>query len=418
MKIAEYQPRPAVGDIWHDEQHTDVKVIQIEKLSTASSAPDSTSIRFQLSNESKDFFHGLREDLFVKKHHAPVPVYLRAAKQGDKKARDVLVQVLFTQLAFADLSLMLADPKTVADLLAPIVDKWIEGGTLAEAAKAAYPDDKSAAKPDLKVVPKEDVGAQSSYGKNREDRIEAERAKIRDDYDRLRRTRQLFPLSSHVFTAPFGIPSILEGMKPAAPKPGDFARRDDSAEVKDVGDKTRARMAGNTEKRQNRHDRRNAKIRKLMTETAYTLNDGSMGAIIGKPTEEQVKWAIQLLVNYSHGNAKVSGWWDRHYKDGVSLVNAPGERATGRQRPFSELNALMHSEHGEALEYDRKGGKDTHLPNADGRTVELMDALHRIFDTLGATQADLSTFYAKGEYNLARVDHKIEVRAATGGKTY
>ena len=46
----------------------------------------------------------------------------------------------------------------------------------------------------------------------------------------------------------------------------------------------------------------------------------------------------------------------------------------------------MHSELSEALEADRKGLMDSHLPHRDGREVEFADLIIRVLDTACALE--------------------------------
>jgi NTP pyrophosphatase (non-canonical NTP hydrolase) len=53
------------------------------------------------------------------------------------------------------------------------------------------------------------------------------------------------------------------------------------------------------------------------------------------------------------------------------------------------------------------------------REVELADAVIRIFDLAGAYRMDLAGAIAeKMAFNASRADHKIENRAAEGGKKF
>lgn len=86
---------------------------------------------------------------------------------------------------------------------------------------------------------------------------------------------------------------------------------------------------------------------------------------------------------------------------------------------FSNKLMLIVTEIAEACEADRKGLMDDHLKHLDGKTVELADAVLRIFDLAGGYNLDLSTaIVEKMQYNASRVDHKIEARTAPGGKSY
>lgn len=119
--------------------------------------------------------------------------------------------------------------------------------------------------------------------------------------------------------------------------------------------------------------------------------------------------ATQVIVNICHARAAAAGWWN---------ANKP---STDKSNPlhFASKLALIHSEISEAMEGDRKGSMDDHLPHRTMREVELADALIRICDLAGGYGMDLGGAVAdKLEYNAKRADHKPEVRAAAGGKIY
>jgi NTP pyrophosphatase (non-canonical NTP hydrolase) len=111
---------------------------------------------------------------------------------------------------------------------------------------------------------------------------------------------------------------------------------------------------------------------------------------------------IAAAVHEQHKN-----WW-------IDLdTGLPKERNTG------ELLMLIVSEIAEAMEGDRKGLMDDHLPHRSMFEVELADTLIRIFDLAGGRGLDLSGAVAeKLEYNKRRADHKVENRKAEGGKKY
>lgn len=95
--------------------------------------------------------------------------------------------------------------------------------------------------------------------------------------------------------------------------------------------------------------------------------------------------------------------------------------ATGepRDRPFTEIVALMHSELSEALEAHRKSLPDSHLPHRSGVEVELADLLIRVLDYAGATGLDLDgAVREKLAYNAQRADHRPADRLTTHGKAY
>lgn len=93
---------------------------------------------------------------------------------------------------------------------------------------------------------------------------------------------------------------------------------------------------------------------------------------------------------------------------------------TPKEMNFGERIALMHSELSEALEAHRKGNPPyKHLPEFDGMTAGLGDAIIRILDTATYHGLPLLMFIvAKCEYNLHREDHKMENRLQDGGKKY
>lgn len=80
---------------------------------------------------------------------------------------------------------------------------------------------------------------------------------------------------------------------------------------------------------------------------------------------------------------------------------------------------LTVSEIAEAMEADRKSLPDDKLPHFDGLTVEIADALFRIFDLAGAKRLPMGAAAAeKFVFNGNRPDHKASARMAVGGKAY
>ena len=89
-------------------------------------------------------------------------------------------------------------------------------------------------------------------------------------------------------------------------------------------------------------------------------------------------------------------WW----------VDSAGNRI---DRNKGELLMLVVSEVAEAMEGERKGLYDAHLPDRPAAEVELADVLIRVFDYAGAFGYDLQgAFEEKLAYNAVRTDHKEE----------
>ena len=89
------------------------------------------------------------------------------------------------------------------------------------------------------------------------------------------------------------------------------------------------------------------------------------------------------------------------------------------ERNKGEMIALIHSEVSEALEGERKGLMDDHLPNRQMAEVEMADAIIRIMDYCGRWGYDIGgAVVEKLEYNKNRADHKIENRKKDTGKKF
>lgn len=117
---------------------------------------------------------------------------------------------------------------------------------------------------------------------------------------------------------------------------------------------------------------------------------------------------INELVTYFHTKSSNAGWWDEAGRD---LRTDKYVHATKLMLVVTELS--------EAMEGLRKGLQDDKLPHRQMAEVELADALIRIFDLAGVLGYDLGgAVVEKDAYNSIRPDHKVENRAAAGGKAY
>lgn len=89
------------------------------------------------------------------------------------------------------------------------------------------------------------------------------------------------------------------------------------------------------------------------------------------------------------------------------------------ERNKGELLMLIVSEVSEAMEGERKGLMDDHLPHRRMAEVKLADVLIRVFDYAGAYGYDLDGAVAeKRAFNATRADHQVEARLAAQGKKW
>lgn len=101
-----------------------------------------------------------------------------------------------------------------------------------------------------------------------------------------------------------------------------------------------------------------------------------------------------------HQQNREMGWWDN-----------PREMGT--------LLCLVHSEISEAMEGERKGLMDDHLPHRSMLEVELADAMIRIMDIAASRGLDLAgAIVEKVDYNRKRADHQPGARAEAYGKKF
>lgn len=114
----------------------------------------------------------------------------------------------------------------------------------------------------------------------------------------------------------------------------------------------------------------------------------------------KVNMSIVQMQARIHQQNREMGWWDN-----------PREMGT--------LLCLVHSEISEAMEGERKGLMDDHLPHRPMLEVELADAMIRIMDIAASRDLDLAgAIVEKVDYNRKRVDHQPGARAGTYGKKF
>lgn len=107
----------------------------------------------------------------------------------------------------------------------------------------------------------------------------------------------------------------------------------------------------------------------------------------------------------------------------VHKANARWWKDPATQKPIArnvgEMLMLVTSELAEALEGHRKNLKDDKLPHFDMFTVEIADALIRLFDIAGGMGLPLANaFVEKMAFNAQREDHTDAHRLGAHGKKY
>lgn len=121
----------------------------------------------------------------------------------------------------------------------------------------------------------------------------------------------------------------------------------------------------------------------------------------------RMKNAINELAERCYQASKNAGW-HTNLETGELL-----------ERNKAEMICLIHSELSEAMEGERKGLMDDHLPHRPMVEVEMADAVIRIMDYCGRWGYDLGgAVVEKLEYNAKRADHKLENRIKNGGKKF
>ncbi len=116
---------------------------------------------------------------------------------------------------------------------------------------------------------------------------------------------------------------------------------------------------------------------------------------------------INKLRDFCYGESFKAGW-HTNLETGELL-----------ERNKGEMICLIHSEVSEAMEGERKGLMDDHLPNRPMAEVEMADAVIRIMDYCGRWNYDIGgAIMEKILYNQNRADHKLENRIKNGGKKF
>ena len=128
------------------------------------------------------------------------------------------------------------------------------------------------------------------------------------------------------------------------------------------------------------------------------------------------------LQHVCHEASAVAGWWGLYSYPGAPYRQDVADVLDGNRfgkALVAQKLMLIVSEVSEAMEGHRKDLPDDKLPHRPMIEVELADAVIRIADLAGALGLDLGgAISEKLAYNAQRPDHKLEARAAEGGKSY
>lgn len=138
----------------------------------------------------------------------------------------------------------------------------------------------------------------------------------------------------------------------------------------------------------------------MTKDEARSLIDDFMAS---SDVQERVEQALNYCSQLSAAVAELQGFHDDEARLDAAVVSPDGLRVWLDAQLLQAELARIVSEAGEAVENLRKPGPDSHCPEYPGWHVELIDILHRVFDTLGKRGVSPGEiFLAKLRYNLAR----------------
>lgn len=128
---------------------------------------------------------------------------------------------------------------------------------------------------------------------------------------------------------------------------------------------------------------------------------------------------LNFLADSIHESNVAAGWWDdKEFTRLYDTVPHPLKNSTVlRKYAIPTKIVLLHSEASEMVEGFRKDLMDDHLPHRRMDEVEAADIFIRLMDLAGSQGWDIGgAVLEKRLYNSIRPDHKLEARAAEGGK--